>query len=581
MMTNARPAAATSHHLFRVQLSTSAAIRNALACALVALWLSACGTAPMRDAPVDADRIAIARPVAPQTPSNTAAPEPSATDTGPAAQGVPGAAPQARSGSKAPTTMAANLSRGPAVPGPAFDRAQEIKDALPIARMIDLTTPPDDLWERLRNGFAMPNLSTPLVLDRQIWYASRPSGIQRMVERSRLYLYHIVGELEKRGMPTELALLPMVESAFNPMALSSARASGLWQFIPSTGKSYNLKQNWWYDARRDIVASTTAALDYLQFLYDMHGDWHLALASYNWGENAVARAIERNRARGLPTDYASLTMPQETRYYVPKLQALKNIFAHPESFRINLDPIPNEPYFVTVPARNIDIRLAARLADMPVEELLALNPAHNRPVITQGEWLVLPTDRAETFRVNLENHDKPLVSWQPYTMKKGDRLEKLAADHGIALARLRQVNSISPKTRVAPGFELLLPRKGASVEPLPTVYSPPPVPERPASADRTVTQKVTHTVARGETLGTIAERYKVSLDDLKRWNKIGRLSAGQKLQIEQTVTIPGARKAPVRQPAARKATPRKPAQAARPAARTNATTKPAARTASR
>ena len=198
-------------------------------------------------------------------------------------------------------------NRGLVIPGPPIVDVREIKDALPISRMIDLITAPDDLWDRIRNGFAMPNLGTPLVLDRQIWYASRPTYIQRMVERSRLYLYHIVAELEKRGMPTELALLPMVESAFNPMALSSARASGLWQFIPSTGKNYNLKQNWWYDARRDIVASTTAALDYLQMLYDMHGDWHLALASYNWGENAVARAIERNRARGLPTDYASLT----------------------------------------------------------------------------------------------------------------------------------------------------------------------------------------------------------------------------------------------------------------------------------
>lgn len=500
---------------------------------------------------------------------------------------MPATAAPARAGGSPPAAMLASLSRGPSVPGPAFDGVQEVKDALPIARMIDLTTPPDDLWERLRNGFAMPNLSTPLVLDRQIWYASRPSGIQRMVERSRLYLYHIVGELEKRGMPTELALLPMVESAFNPMALSSARASGLWQFIPSTGKNYNLKQNWWYDARRDIVASTTAALDYLQFLYDMHGDWHLALASYNWGENAVARAIERNRARGLPTDYSSLTMPQETRFYVPKLQALKNIFAQPEAFRINLDPIPNEPYFVTVPARNIDIRLAARLADMLVEELLALNPAHNRPVITQGEWLVLPVDRVETFRANLGNYDKPLVSWQPYTLKKGDRLEKLAAEHGVALTKLRQVNSISLRTRVVPGFELLLPRKGASVEPLPTLYAPPPVPARPVRAerepDRTVTRQIIHTVSRGETLATIAERYKVSLDDLKRWNKIGRLAAGQKLQVEETVTIPGARKALVRQPAARKATPRKPVQAARPAIRASASTaaQSAARTASR
>ena len=542
--------------------------------------LAGCGAAPTREPAVEAERSLPYSPGAiattPSVPpvvrasldASSVAPPPNT-----ARPSVPTAIPSSASRAAQPAAGRAP----PVVPGPPIVDIREIKDELPISRMIDLTTAPDDLWDRIRNGFAMPNLSTPLVLDRQIWYASRPSGIQRMVERSRLYLYHIVDELEKRGMPTELALLPMVESAFNPMALSSARASGLWQFIPSTGKSYNLKQNWWYDARRDIVASTTAALDYLQFLYDMHGDWHLALASYNWGENAVARAIERNRARGLPTDYASLTMPQETRYYVPKLQALKNILANPHSFRINLDPIPNEPYFVKVPTKDIDIRLAARLADMPVEELLALNPAHNRPVISQGEWLVLPADRAEIFRVNLENHGKPLVSWQPYTLKKGDRLEKLASDHGIAVAKLRQVNSISAKTKVGPGFQLLLPLKGTTAEPLPTMFAPPPLQERIARETRTVTRQVTHTVARGETLTSIATHYQVSLDDLKRWNKIGRLSAGQKLMVEQQVTVPTTRKVPVRKTASRKATPKKLAQGTRTPARASTTPKPANR----
>ena len=463
-------------------------------------------------------------------PRNQIAPAPSPSS-------VPATRPPVRESRTTNTT-----ALPPSVPSSPISDIREVTDTLPNVRMIDLVTPPDDLWDRIRNGFAMPNLSTPLVLDRQIWYASRPTYIQRMAERSRLYLYHIVDELEKRGMPTELALLPMVESAFNPMALSSARASGLWQFIPSTGKNYNLKQNWWYDARRDIVASTTAALDYLQFLYDMHGDWHLALASYNWGENAVAKAIERNKAKGLPTDYSSLTMPQETRYYVPKLQALKNILASPETFRINLDPIPNEPYFVRVPMKDMDIKLAAQLAEMPIGELLALNPGHNRPVIQQGDWLVLPADRAELFRTNLENHGKPLVSWQPYTMKKGDRLEKLASDHGIALAKLKQVNSISARTKVGPGFQLLLPLKGANAEPLPAMFAPPAPTERATRESRTVTRQVTHTVGRGETLATIAEHYKVSVDDIRRWNKVGRLAAGQKLVIEQQVTVSTVRK---------------------------------------
>ena len=219
------------------------------------------------------------------------------------------------------------------------DPSREVRDDLPPIPTIDLTTPPDDLWQRMRNGFAMPDLDSPLVADRQAWYLNRPDLLKRIFERSRRYLHHIVGELEKRGMPTELALLPIVESSFNPLAYSSARALGMWQFIPSTGKSYKLQQNWWFDQRRDIVASTSAALDYLQYIYEMHGDWHLALASYNWGEGAVGRAIAKNQARGLPTDYLSLKMPGETRYYVPKLQAIKNIIAQPQLFRFPTGPI--------------------------------------------------------------------------------------------------------------------------------------------------------------------------------------------------------------------------------------------------
>ena len=413
------------------------------------------------------------------------------------------------------------------LPSPA---AREVKDGLRAIPTIDLTAVPPDLWDRIRRGFAMPNLSSPLVQDRQIWYASQPSYAKRMVERSKRYLYYIVEELEKRGMPTELALLPMVESAFNPMAYSRAHASGLWQFIPSTGKSYNLKQNSWYDGRRDIVASTGAALDYLQFLYEMHGDWHLALASYNWGENAVARAIEKNQAKGLPTDYLSLTMPTETRYYVPKLQALKNIILNPHVFGVDLEPVPNTPYFVTLEeTRDIDVRLAAKLADMPLAEFLALNPAHNRPVIVANgsAGLVLPAEKAKIFLANLEGVDQPLVTWQTYTLKRGDSLERIAAKHDLSLARLKQINGIGRRTKVAPGYQLLLPLKGASIEPLPAMYQPPA-----AAEGRTVLRRLSYTVQRGDTLGKIAERFKVSTDDLRRWNQIGRLAAGQRLVVE-------------------------------------------------
>lgn len=329
--------------------------------------------------------------------------------------------------------------------------------------LIDLTRQPDDLWQRIRLGFGIPDLESPLVLQRQASYAANPAQLRINFERARRYLHHIVEEIERRNMPTELALLPMVESSYNPMALSSARAAGLWQFVPSTGRQYNLQQNWWYDGRRDIVASTSAALDYLQKLYEMYGDWYLALASYNWGEGSVGRAIEKNRAAGLPTDYLSLPMPDETRNYVPKLQAIKNIVLDPGAFGLVLDPIENRPYFVTVTlSRDIDLDVAAQLAEMPLDELRRLNPAHNRPMIESSvaPTLVLPADRAERFARNLATTNKPLSSWSTYTARAGDKLPRVAAAYGIAADRLAALNGLPVKARLAPGQTLLVPARG-------------------------------------------------------------------------------------------------------------------------
>lgn len=341
----------------------------------------------------------------------------------------------------------------------------ELKEDPPPLATIDLTLPPDDLWDRIRNGFGMPDIDSPLVHQQQAWYLARPDYLRRVVERSRRYMHHIIEELEKRGMPTELALLPIVESAYNPMAYSRAHASGMWQFIPSTGKTYQLDQNWWMDQRRDIIASTSAALEYLQSIYEMHGDWHLALASYNWGENAVARAINKNRAKGLPTDYLSLTMPNETRWYVPKLQALKNIIAQPGLFNVRLDPIPNKPYFQTVEvSAHMDVAIAARLAEMTVEEFLALNPAYNRPVIPDkgGANIVLPAEKVDTFISNLEAHSKPLTNWQAYTIRKGESLESVAKKHSLTVTRLRQINGINARMRIGTGHTLLVPATGGT-----------------------------------------------------------------------------------------------------------------------
>ena len=432
---------------------------------------------------------------------------------------APAEVPAARPAAAAPASV---------VPVPPVAMPQDAKEIEP-PHAIDLARPADDLWDRIRNGFAMSDLESPLVGVRERWYASQPEYLKRMIERSKLYLYYIVEEVEKRGMPTEIALLPMVESAFNPMAYSRSHASGLWQFIPSTGKTFKLSQNWWADSRRDVVASTNAALDYLQALYELHGDWHLALASYNYGENGVARAIERNRAKGLPTDYLSLKMPPETRGYVPKLQALKNMISNPEAFGVSFEPIPNEPYFVTVPTPSaIDIRLAATFAEMSADELIALNPALNRPMISgpHTQTLVLPADRVDAFQRNLDAYDQPLTSWQPYTMKGGDSLERLAAKHGIALSKLKLANGITSRTRVGPGFQLLLPLKGSGVgaQPLPAVFRP-PVQSAPRRGG------LVHIVKKGETLYGISRRYRVSTDSLLRWNHVGVLTTGQRLII--------------------------------------------------
>jgi membrane-bound lytic murein transglycosylase D len=391
---------------------------------------------------------------------------------------------------------------------------------------------PTDLWERIRGGFAIPDLTGPLVVQRQSWYAQRPEQIRIIVERSRRYLFHIVEELERRGMPTELALLPMVESAFNPMAYSRAHASGLWQFIPSTGRNYNLEQNWWYDGRRDIMASTDAALDYLQALHEQFGDWHLALAAYNMGENGLARAIERNRARGKRADYESVAIPRETRYYVPSLQAFKNIVANPAAAGVALDPIPNAPYFVTVMlTRDIDLKVAAKLAEMPVDELVALNPAHNRPVVSAAvaPELVLPADRAEVFLMNLEGHVTPLSSWQVYTFKPGDRLEKIAGDHGISVERLRAVNGIRSRATPVAGQQLLVPEKGsaAASEPLPPIFTPP-------AAGRIVQYRV----KKGDTVSSIARALGAKLADVRNANGGDQLAVGKTLTIAITGPAP-------------------------------------------
>ena len=395
------------------------------------------------------------------------------------------------------------------------------------------------LWERLRAGFTLDELPSPLVREWENWYASRPDYVARMIARAERYLFYIVEEVEKRRMPAEVALLPMIESAYNPTAYSRAHASGIWQFIPSTGKTYGLRQNWWQDERRDVLAATRAALDYLEKLYEMFGSWELALASYNWGEGAVGRAVQRNESRGMKADYLSLDMPAETRNYIPKLMAVKNLVMRPEAYGLTLAEVPNRPYFAVVTTdRHIDVKLAAQLAEMPLEEFLALNPSHNRPVIRAeaSQTILLPADRAERFQAKLQAHSEPLVSWQSYTIERQDSLEKIGARFGIPASELREVNGLSPGVRNLAGLTILVPssKERSELDVAAAGFATPAAPIKTAAA----APPAKYVVRPGETLAAIAHRFGMSTAELASRNGIrnGRVLAGQTLTVESNRT---------------------------------------------
>lgn len=314
-----------------------------------------------------------------------------------------------------------------------------------LASVQEVQMRPQDLWERIRMGFRLAEVNPELTRRHERWYAERSDYLLRAIDRSRPYLYHIADEVEKRDMPMEVALLPLIESAFNPMAESPKQATGIWQFIPSTGRVFGLQQNAWYDGRRDVLAATRAALDYLQVLHRQFGSWELALAAYNCGEGCVARAIARNRARGLPTSYAALPLPTETRHYVPKLLAVRNLVRDPQSAGISLQAMANEPYFVQVRiSQPMPTRQAAKLADMSLEEFLALNPAFQRRIIhtdTRGV-LLLPADKVEVFHHNLQNKGGQPDGLQVYQGRKGESASAIARRFGVSLEWLKEHNPL-------------------------------------------------------------------------------------------------------------------------------------------
>lgn len=418
-----------------------------------------------------------------------------------------------------------------------------------------------DLWSRIRRGFTLPELDSDLVHEHERWYASRPDYVQRMTDRGGRYLFHVVGEVERRKMPLELALLPFIESAFNPTAMSTARASGMWQFIPSTGRDYDLKQNVFRDDRRDVLASTRAALDYLGRLYSQFNDWQLALAAYNWGEGNVKKAIARNERAGLPTDYASLSMPNETRHYVPKLLAVKNIVLDPKAFGLTLPAIGNHPYFLSVPIqRDIDVALAARLAGLTVDEFRNLNPQHSKPVILAAgtPQVLLPFDNADQFVNGLKQHRGALASWTAWVVPKTMRPADAARQAGLSEAQLREVNHIPPRMLVKAGSALLVPRSERRAADVPEHLAEHA--QMALAPDLPPLRRVAVKARKGDTVASLARRYRVAPAQFAQWNRLSptaSLGAGQALVVYQP--HPKAKSAAATSVAARKSTPASPA----------------------
>ncbi len=397
--------------------------------------------------------------------------------------------------------------------------------------------PGGDLFDRIRSGFALTDIDRAEIDREQSWYVKHPAYLDRTFKRGERYLYHIVEELEARNMPLELALLPVVESAFNPVAYSRARASGLWQFIPATGRRYGMKQNWYYDGRRDVLVATTGALDYLQFLAnEFDGDWLLAVAAYNCGEAAVARAIAKNRAAGKPTDFFSLKLPKETRAYVPKLMAMRRIVADPTSQGLAFAPIANQPYFSKVDVGGqIDLHVASELAELPKEELLALNPAFNHWVTDPDgpHHLLVPVSyhaRLTDAVAALPPEKRVRVVY--HRVRPGDTLGGIADKYGVSVSTLKASNKIRG-TLIHPGQDLLVTAAPRGMEAR-VAY------DESRTTTRRASSSSKHIVRRGDTLWSIARAHSISMDSLATTNGLQRnstLAVGQVLAIPGTATL--------------------------------------------
>jgi membrane-bound lytic murein transglycosylase D len=399
-----------------------------------------------------------------------------------------------------------------------------------------------DLWDRIRSGYDLPSVQSKHIAEYEHWFSSRPEYIERLVNRATPYLYHIVVQVEQRNLPMEIALLPAIESAYKPHALSSAKAVGLWQFIPATGRYYGLKQNWWYDGRKDVYSSTNAALNYLEKLNrDFDGDWALALASYNAGEGTVSRAIKANKRAGKPTNYTALKLRSETRRYVPKLIAFSNIIKNPEKYGLEIARVPNQPYFSVIRlSSQVELGVVADAANIPIEELEMLNPGIKRwATDPKGpHHLLVPASASEVVAdaiAGIPQHKR--VHWAHYKVKKGDSLSVIAKRHGISVASLKTTNKLR-SSRIKIDQDLLIPQarnyRKTKAKPLRITASSKKSTYPGSVSSSSQQEPKIISVQKGDTLWSLSKRYKVTLNELVEWNKINTndlLFRGQKLKI--------------------------------------------------
>jgi membrane-bound lytic murein transglycosylase D len=433
----------------------------------------------------------------------------------------------------APTTAA---GQDPAAPGRFIATSGTWQQQTPNPFSQSAAIPSGSIWGRVRNGFSLAVPDHPRVAREIAWFEKHQEYMNRLQDRSQPYLYHIVEEVERRGMPMELALLPAVESAYQPFAYSHGRAAGLWQFIPATGKRYGLRQTWWYDGRRDVVAATDAALNMLQALNrEFDGDWELALAAYNAGSGNVRRAIRKNKKKGKPTDFWSLDLPRETRSYVPRLLALCSVLKDPQAHGLQpMKPIADEPYFATVDIEaQLDLALAAEMAGMDLDDLYRLNPGFNRWATDPSgpHRLVIPVENAEQFREKLAQLDPDKrVRWKRYKIQNGDNLGSIARKHDTSVALLRQINKLKG-TNIRAGKHLLIPVATKNLD-----HYALSAEQRKAKILNTKRsgERILHTVRQGETLWEIARKYKVGHRNLAKWNSMAprdTLRVGQELVV--------------------------------------------------